>query len=120
MRCLKVFVTLIANILTFVIVTALMQNSTKVHQQLKNMLYTPILLTCTTHNLLARHRLHGRVVFVFAHDSQIQVALALCKQGRRLISYTANKRLGLVTIAACYNCPQSPLLVLVVLICSII
>ena len=39
---------------------------------------------------------------------QIQVAHALCKQGCRLISYTANIRL--VTIATCYNCPRSPLL----------
>ena len=38
---------------------------------------------------------------------QIQVAHALLKQGCRLIIYTANIRL--VTIAACYNCPRSPL-----------
>ena len=38
---------------------------------------------------------------------QIHVAHALCKQGCRLISYTVNIRL--VTIAACYNCPRSPL-----------
>ena len=38
---------------------------------------------------------------------QIHVAHALCQQGCRLISYTVNIRL--VTIAACYNCPRSPL-----------
>ena len=47
------------------------------------------------------------IALIFAHDMQIQVAHALCKQGCRLISYTANIRL--VTIAACYNCPRSPL-----------
>ena len=46
-------------------------------------------------------------MLIFAHDMQIQVAHALHKQGCRLISYTANIRL--VTIAACYNCPRSPL-----------
>ena len=45
-RCLDLSVT-IANTLTFVIVTALMQNSKNVHQQLQNMRYTPILLSCT-------------------------------------------------------------------------
>ena len=86
-----------------------MQNSTNVHQQLQNMLYTPILLRplrVQKHNLLARRRLRGLVVFVFAHDTQIQVAHALCKQGCRLLSYTANTRL--VTIEVCYNCPRSP------------
>ena len=46
-------------------------------------------------------------MLIFAHDMQIQVAHALCKQGCRLISYTADIRL--VTIATCYNCPRSPL-----------
>ena len=57
---------------------------------------------------LDRSRLRALIVFIFAHDMQIQVAHALCKQGCRLISYTANIRL--VTIATCYNCPRSPLL----------
>ena len=58
--------------------------------------------------LFARKLLRALIVFIFAHVMQIQVAHALCKQGCRLISYTANIRL--VTIAACYNCPRSPLL----------
>ena len=49
--------------------------------------------------LLARNRLRALIVLMFAHDMQIQVAHALCKQGCRLISYSANIRL--VTIAAC-------------------
>ena len=79
-------------------------------------MYTNSYKTCSTrqfylraqkHNLLASRRLRGLVVFVFAHDAQIQVAHALCKQGCRLISYTANKRI--VTIEACCNCHLSPL-----------
>ena len=57
--------------------------------------------------LFARNRLSALIVLIFAHDMQIQVAHALCKQGCRLISYTADIRL--VTIATCYNCPRSPL-----------
>ena len=90
-------------------VTALMQNSTNVHQQLQNMLYAPILLSFTKkQNLFARRRLRGLVVFFFAHDTQIQVAHALCKQCCRLISYTANKR-RVTLIEACYNFPRSPI-----------
>ena len=51
--------------------------------------------------LLGRSRLRALVGLVFAHDMQIQVAHALCKQGCRLISNTAYKRI--VTIEACYN-----------------
>ncbi len=58
--------------------------------------------------LLGRSRLRALVVLVFAYDMQTQVAHVVCKQGCRLISYTANKRL--VTIETCYNCPRSPLL----------
>ena len=43
--------------------------------------------------LLGRSRLHALVVLVFAPDMQIQVAHALCKQGCRLISNTASKRI---------------------------
>ena len=57
--------------------------------------------------LFARNRLRALIVLMFAHDMQIQVAHALCEQGCRLISYTADIRL--VTIATCYNCPRSPL-----------
>ena len=57
--------------------------------------------------LFARNQLRDLIVLIFAHDVQIQVAHALCKQGCRLISYTADIRL--VTIATCYNCPRSPL-----------
>ena len=57
--------------------------------------------------LFARNRLRALIVFICAHYMQIQVAHALCKQGCRLISYTADIRL--VTIATCYNCPRSPL-----------
>ena len=57
--------------------------------------------------MFARNRLRARIVLIFAHDMQIQEAHALCKQGCRLISYTADIRL--VTIATCYNCPRSPL-----------
>ena len=60
--------------------------------------------------LHAINRLRALIVLIFAHDMQIQVAHALCKQGCRLISYTANIRL--VTIAACYNSPRSPVHVL--------
>ena len=58
--------------------------------------------------LFARNRLRALIVLICAHDMQIQVAHALCKQGCRLISHTANIRL--VTIATCYNCPRYPLL----------
>ena len=54
-----------------------------------------------------RSRLRALVVLLFSHDMQIQEAHALCKQGCRLISNTANKRI--VTIETCYNCPRSPL-----------
>ena len=37
----------------------------------------------------ARNRLSALIVFIFAHDMQIQVAHALRKHGRRLRSYTA-------------------------------
>ena len=57
--------------------------------------------------LFARNRLRALIVLFFAHDMHIQVAHALCKQGCRLISYTAYIRR--VTIATCYNCPRSPL-----------
>ena len=60
--------------------------------------------------MFARNRLRDLIVLIFAHAMQIQVAHALCKQGCRLISYTADIRL--VTIATCYNCPRSPLLYL--------
>ena len=107
MRCLKVSV-IITSILTFLIGTPHIQNSANVHQQLKK--------TCFTRQFyfrdekvifLDRSRLRALIVLIFAHDMQIQVAHALCKQGCRLISYTANIRL--VTIAVCYNFPQSPL-----------
>ena len=71
----------------------------------KNMLYTSISFTCTNKHLLARRRLRDLVVCILSHDTQIQVAHALCKQWCLLISYTDNKRL--VTIEACYNCPRS-------------
>ena len=96
-RCLKVSV-IIANILTFLIGAAHIKKSTNVHQQLQNMLYTPILLTCTKKViLLGRSRLRALVVLVFAHDMQIQVSHAVCKQGCRMISHTANKRVTIVT-----------------------
>ena len=60
--------------------------------------------------LLGRSRLRALVVLVFEHDMQTQVAHGVCKQGCRLISYTANKRL--VTIETCYNCPRSPLCIM--------
>ena len=44
-RCLKVSV-IIANILTFLIGTAHIKKSSNMHQQLKNMLYAAILLSC--------------------------------------------------------------------------
>ena len=98
MRCLKVSV-IIANILLFLIGTAHIKNSSNIHQQLNKYAEKVI--------FFARNRLSALIVFIFAHDMQIQVAHALCKHGRRLRSYTANIRL--VTIAACYNCPRSPL-----------
>ena len=79
-------------------------------------MYTNSYKTCFTRQfyfrdekviLLDRNRLRALIVLIFAHDMQIQVGHALCKQGCRLISCTANIRL--VTIAACYNCPRSPL-----------
>ena len=99
---------IIANILTFLIGTAPIKNSSNIHQQLENMLYTAIYFRAEKVILFARNRLRALIVLIFAHDMQIQVAHALRKQGCRLISYTANIRL--VTIAACYNCPRSPLL----------
>ena len=57
--------------------------------------------------LLGRSRLRPLVMLVCAHDMQIHVGHAVCKQCCRLISHTANKRF--VTIEACYNCPRSPL-----------
>ena len=113
-RCLKVSV-IIASILTFLIGTAHIKNSVNVHQQLKK--------TCFSRQFyfrdekvifLDRSRLRALIVFIFAHDMHIQVAHALCKQGCRLISYTANIRL--VTIATCYNCPRSPLQHLIFLV----
>ena len=71
------------------------------------MLYTPVYFRAEKVILFARKRLRALIVLFFEHGMQIQVAHALCKQGCRLISYTANIRL--VTIAACYNCPRSPL-----------
>ena len=65
---------------------------------------------------LARNRLRALIILIVAHDMQIHVAHALCKQGCRLISYTVN--ICLVTIAACYNCPRSPLLKTVAWVCN--
>ena len=71
-------------------------------------MYTNSYKTCFTRQffyvhekviLLDRSRLRALVVLVFAHDMQTQVAYGVCKQGCRLISYTANKRL--VTIETC-------------------
>ena len=104
----KVFV-IIANILTFLIGTAHIKNSSNIHQQLKkhalygNFTFVPKKKVI----FLARNRLRALIILLFAHDMQIHVAHALCKQGCRLISYTVNIRL--VTIAACYNCPRSPI-----------
>ena len=99
---------IIANILTFLIGTAHITYSSNVHQELnKTCFIRQFYLRAEKYMLLARNRLRALIAFIFAHDMQIQVAHALCKQGFRLISYTANIRL--VTIAACYNCPRSPL-----------
>ena len=108
-RCLKVSV-IISNILTFLIGTAHIKNCSNIHQQLKNMLYRGLrqfYFRAEKVILFARNRLRALIVLIFAHDMQIQVAHAVCIQGCRLISHTANIRL--VTIAACYNCPRSPL-----------
>ena len=48
-----------------------------------------------------------RALVVVAHDMQIQISQALCKQGFRLISDTANNSF-VTMIEACYNCPRSP------------
>ena len=106
-RCLEVSV-ITANIFTFLIGTVHIKNSTNVHPQLKKTCFIrQFYFRAEKVILLARNRLPALIVLIFAHDMQIQVAHALCKQGCRLISYTANIRL--VTIAACYNCPRSPL-----------
>ena len=98
---------IIASILTFLIGTAHIKKFCKCTPTAKK--------TCFTRQFyfrdekvifLDRSRLRALIVFIFAHDMQIQVAHALCKQGCRLISDTANIRL--VTIATCYNCPRSP------------
>ena len=102
---------IIANILTFIIGTPHIKNSTNVGPTptaTKHAVHPNFTYVHEKVNLLGRSRLRTLVVLVFAHDKQIQVAHALCKQGCRLISYTANRRL--VTIAACYNCPRPPLL----------
>ena len=57
--------------------------------------------------LFARNLLRNLIVLIFAHDMQIQVAHALCKQGCRLISYMADIRL--VTIATSQLPPVSPI-----------
>ena len=66
-----------------------MQNSTNVHKQLLNMLYSHFYFRDEKVILLDRNRLRALVVFVLARDTQIQVAHTLCKQGCRLISYRA-------------------------------
>ena len=101
---------IIANILTFLIGTAHIKNSSNIHQQLKKTCFIrQFYFRAEKVIFLARNRLRALVIILlmFAHDMQIHVAHALCKQGSRLISYTVNIRL--VTIAACYNCPRSPL-----------
>ena len=99
---------IIANILTFLIGTAHITNSSNIHQQLQKICFIrQFYFRAEKVILFARNRLRALIVLIFAHDMQIQVAHALCKQGCRLISYTANIRL--VTIAACYNCPLADL-----------
>ena len=76
--CLEISV-IIANLLTFLIGAAHIHNSTNVHQQVKqNANFTYVHEKIILHG---RNRLRGLVVFVFAHDMQIQVGLAMCKQG---------------------------------------
>ena len=86
------------------------KNSTNVHQQLKkHALNAQFTYLHEKVILLRRSQLRALVVLVFAHDMQIEVPHALFKQGCRLISGTANKRLATllrrVTIA-----PFSPTL----------
>ena len=106
-RCFKVSV-IIANILTFLIGIAHIKNSSNIYQLLeKTCFIRQFYFRAEKVIFLARTRLRALIILLFAHDMQIQVAHARCKQGCRLISYTVNIRL--VTIAASYNCPRSPL-----------
>ena len=92
----------------FLIGTAHIKNSSNVRQQLKKICFIrQFYFRAEKVILFARNRLRALIVLIFAHDMQIKVAHALCKQGCHLISYTADIRL--VTIATCYNCPRSPL-----------
>ena len=87
MRCLKVSV-IIANILLFLIGTAHIKNSSNIHQQLKKICFIwQFYFRAEKVIFFARNRLSALIVFIFAHDMQIQVAHALCKHGRRLRSY---------------------------------
>ena len=77
--------------------------SVNIHQQLKKTCFIrQFYFRAEKVIFLARNRLRAAlIILIFAHDMQIHVAHALCKQGCRLISYTVNIRI--VTIAACYN-----------------
>ena len=106
-RCLKVSV-IIANILMFLIGTAHIKKFFKCTPTAKKICFIrQFYFRAEKVILFARNRLRALIVLIFAHDMQIQVAHALCKQGCHLISYSADIRL--VTIATCYNCPRSPL-----------
>ena len=105
-RRLKVYV-IIANILTFLIGTAHIEFFKYTPTAKQICFIRQFYFRAEKVILFARNRLRALIALIFAHDMQIQVAHALRKQGYRLISYTANIRL--VTIAACYNCPRSPL-----------
>ena len=97
-----------SNILTFLIGTARITNSTKLctPTATKHAYYANFTYVHEKVILLGRSRLRALVVLVFTHDMQIQVAHALCERGCRLIRHTNNKRLA--AIEACYNCPRSP------------
>ena len=58
-------------------------NSTSVHQQLKTCFTRQFYFRDEKVILLDRNLLRAIIVLIFAHDMQIQVAHALCKQGCR-------------------------------------
>ena len=81
---------IIANILTFLIGTAYIKKFFKYTPTAKKTCFIRQFYFCAEKVIfLARNRLRALIVLIFAHDMQIHVAHALCKQGCRLISYTA-------------------------------
>ena len=91
-RCLKVS-GIIANILTFLIGTAYKKFFKYTPTAKKTCFIRQFYFRAEKVIFLARNRLRALIILIVAHDMQIHVAHALCKQGCRLISYTVKIRL---------------------------